>query len=114
ERPGDGDSALRLFGRYETPNARALAERFGLYDRFLVNAEVSAQGHDWSTAAYVTDYREKTTPPNYSDKRNARDESDEGEDAAEPANGHLWNLAQRAGISYRNYGEFLNPHKDRS
>jgi DNA-binding beta-propeller fold protein YncE len=113
ERQGDGDTALVFFGRNVTPNIHALAQRFGLYDRFFVNAEVSAQGHDWSTAAYVTDYREKTTPPNYADKREAKDESDEGEDAAEPANGHLWNLAQRAGISYRNYGEFLDPDKDR-
>jgi YVTN family beta-propeller protein len=109
ERQGDGDTSLVFFGRTVTPNIHALAERFGLYDRFFVNAEVSADGHDWSTAAYVTDYREKTTPPHYAKKREARDESDEGEDAAEPANGYLWNLAQRAGISYRNYGEFLDP-----
>jgi DNA-binding beta-propeller fold protein YncE len=113
ERQGDGDTALVFFGRSVTPNIHALAERFGLYDRFFVNAEVSAQGHDWSTAAYVTDYREKTTPSNYAEKRNANDESAEGEDAAEPANGYLWNLAQRAGISYRNYGEFLDPDKER-
>ena len=109
ERQGDGDTTLVFFGRETTPNIHALADRFGLYDRFFVNAEVSAQGHDWSTAAYVTDYREKTTPPAYANKREARDESDEGEDAAEPANGFLWNLAQRAGISYRNYGEYLEP-----
>lgn len=114
ERQGDGDTALVFFGRGTTPNIHALAERFGLYDRFFVNAEVSAQGHDWSTAAYVTDYREKTTPPDYAGKRQARDESDAGEDAAEPANGFLWNLAQRAGISYRNYGEYLEPDKERS
>jgi DNA-binding beta-propeller fold protein YncE len=113
ERRGDGDTSLVFFGRNVTPNIHALAERFGLYDRFFVNAEVSADGHDWSTAAYVTDYREKTTPPHYADQREAKDESDEGEDAAEPANGHLWNLAQAKGISYRNYGEFLDPDKDR-
>ncbi len=112
-RQGDGDTSLVFFGRSVTPNIHALAERFGLYDRFFVNAEVSADGHDWSTAAYVTDYREKTTPPHYAKKRTARDESDEGEDAAEPPNGYLWNLAQRAGISYRNYGEFLDPDKGR-
>jgi YVTN family beta-propeller protein len=113
ERQGDGDTSLVFFGRTVTPNIHAIAERFGLYDRFFVNAEVSADGHDWATAAYVTDYREKTTPPHYADQREARDESDEGEDAAEPANGYLWNLAQRAGISYRNYGEFLDPDKGR-
>ena len=26
---------------------------------------------------------------------------------AEPANGYLWNLAQQAGITFRNYGEFV-------
>jgi YVTN family beta-propeller protein len=113
ERQGDGDTSLVFFGRTVTPNIHALAERFGLFDRFFVNAEVSADGHDWATAAYVTDYREKTTPPNYADQREARDESDEGEDAGEPANGYLWNLAQRAGIGYRNYGEFLDPDKGR-
>jgi YVTN family beta-propeller protein len=113
ERQGDGDTALVFFGRSVTPNIHALAERFGLYDRFFVNAEVSADGHDWATAAYVTDYREKTTPPHYAHQREARDESDEGEDAGAPANGYLWNLAQQAGISYRNYGEFLDPDKDR-
>jgi phospholipase C len=112
-RQGDGDTSLIFFGRTVTPNIHALAERFGLYDRFFVNAEVSADGHDWATAAYVTDYREKTTQPTYADKREAQDESEEGEDAAEPANGYLWNLAQHAGISYRNYGEFLDPDKVR-
>jgi YVTN family beta-propeller protein len=112
-RQGDGDTSLIFFGRTVTPNIHALAERFGLYDRFFVNAEVSADGHDWATAAYVTDYREKTTQPHYADKREAQDWSEEGEDVAEPANGYLWNLAQRAGISYRNYGEFLEPDQAR-
>ena len=40
-----------------TPNHHALARRFGLFDRFFVNAEVSSQGHIWSTAAYVTELR---------------------------------------------------------
>jgi len=30
-----------------------------------------------------------------------------GEDAAEPANGYLWNLAQQKGISFENFGEFV-------
>jgi YVTN family beta-propeller protein len=113
ERQGDGDTSLVFFGRAVTPNTHALAERFGLYDRFFVNAEVSNQGHDWTTAAYVTDYREKTTPADYADKRHATNESEEGDDPAEPANGYLWNLAQKAGIAYRNYGEFLDPDSTR-
>ncbi|HET6566877.1 MAG TPA: bifunctional YncE family protein/alkaline phosphatase family protein, partial [Rhodothermales bacterium] len=49
---GDGDTSLLYFPRAVTPNHHALADKFGLFDRFFVNAEVSAQGHNWSMAAY--------------------------------------------------------------
>jgi hypothetical protein len=57
---GDGDPSLVFFGREVSPNHHALGLRFGLFDHFFTNAEVSSQGHIWSTAAYVTDYGEKT------------------------------------------------------
>ena len=101
---GDGDPSLVFFGRDITPNHHALAERFGIFDRFFTNAEVSSQGHVWSTAAYVTDYGEKTIPSLYSDKRPDVDEGD----ADEPAEGYLWNRAIAKGVSLRNYGEFVN------
>lgn len=103
---GDGDPALLFFPRQSTPNHRALVERFGLFDRFFVNAEVSQQGHQWSTSAYSTDYTEKTTPTLYSNRRGAPD--DEGE-VDEPVNGYLWDAALRKGITLRNYGEFALP-----
>ena len=116
---GDGDTALVFFPRPVGPNHHALAERFGLYDRFFVNAEVSADGHNWSTAAYATDYLEKTLQENYSDRGRTYDYEGTNrgvipwehgdDDATEPANGYLWNLAQRAGITFRNFGEFVVP-----
>src|SRR5207302_602007 len=78
---GDGDPRLLFFGTDSTPNHRALARRFGLFDRFFTNAEVSSQGHLWSTAAYVPDYAEKTVPSLYSNRRADVD----GDEAAEPA-----------------------------
>ncbi|MEJ7666965.1 MAG: hypothetical protein WKG07_49425 [Hymenobacter sp.] len=48
-----------------TPNHHALAAEFVLLDNFYVNAEVSADGHNWSTAAYATDYVEKSWPISY-------------------------------------------------
>ena len=108
----DGDDSLTYFPRDVTPNAHALAERFGIWDRFFVNAEVSADGHNWTTAAYATDYVEKTTPSLYSDRGRTYDYEGENrdtltdDDANEPANGYLWDLARRAGVSFRNYGEF--------
>ena len=64
----DGDTALLFFPWPVSPNHHALAERFGIFDRFFVNAEVSPDGHNWSTASYVTDYVEKTLPSNYSSR----------------------------------------------
>jgi DNA-binding beta-propeller fold protein YncE len=105
-RPGDGDSSLTFFPRALSPNHHALAERFGTYDRFFVNAEVSQQGHPWSTAGYVTDYIEKTTPDIY---RGRRPEPDEPGDVDDPAMGYLWDAATRKHLSLRNYGENAEP-----
>jgi DNA-binding beta-propeller fold protein YncE len=112
----DGDTSLVLFGRDVTPNHHGLAERFGIYDRFFVNAEVSPDGHNWSMAAYTTDYLQKTVPLNYSDR--GRSYEYEGakfggrivvpnDDPAAPARGYLWDLVQRKGLTFRNYGEFV-------
>ncbi len=112
--PGaDGDTALLYFPRAVTPNHHALAERFGKFDRFFVNAEVSADGHNWTTAAYATDYTEKTLPQVYSGRGRSYDfegtnrDQRVDDDAAEPAAGYLWDLAKRGGISFRNFGEFV-------
>ncbi|MFN8581105.1 MAG: bifunctional YncE family protein/alkaline phosphatase family protein [Gemmatimonadaceae bacterium] len=116
---GDGDTTLNFFPRPIAPNHHALADRFGLFDRFFVNAEVSPDGHNWSMGAYVSDYGEKTIPSNYSNRGRSYDyegtnrgriPSEDGEDDVnEPASGYLWDLAQRAGLSFRNYGEFVVP-----
>jgi Phosphoesterase family len=102
---GDGDTSLLFFPRAISPNHHALAERFGLFDRFFCNAEVSSQGHVWSTAAYVTDYGEKTIPSLYSSRRS---ENDRG-DVDEPASGYIWNAVILSGLTLRNYGEFGEP-----
>ena len=101
---GDGDPSLVYFPDITiTPNHHALARRFGLFDRFFVNAEVSSQGHIWSTAAYVTNYGEKVVPSGYAGKRADVD----GEDSDEPERGFLWTLATREGITFRDYGEMV-------
>ena len=47
---GNGDPNLTLFGEDVTPNAHALAREFVLFDNFYVDAEVSNDGHAFSTA----------------------------------------------------------------
>ncbi len=103
---GDGDPSLVYFPDITiTPNHHQLARRFGLFDRFFVNAEVSSQGHIWSTAAYVTNYGEKVVPSGYAGKRGEID----GEESDEPERGFLWTLANREGVTFRDYGEMVTP-----
>ncbi|MCM3877763.1 MAG: hypothetical protein NEA02_15260, partial [Thermoanaerobaculia bacterium] len=103
---GNGDPSLVIFGRDVTPNAHALAEEFVLFDNLYCDAEVSADGHNWSMGAYATDFVEKLWPPMYGGK--AFTYLFEGNDAAAfPTNGYLWDAAARAGLTLRNYGEFV-------
>lgn len=156
-RRADGDPSLAVFGAGEaarvpggepqnvTPNARALAVRFGLLDRFFVNAEASPDGHNWSTAAFSGDYVDKAFRWDYSGRGRSYDYEgfnrlpnyyplkdtapafqlpvtaedvtrymrryvpylNGGRDVAEPDTLYLWDAAARAGLSYRNYGEFI-------
>jgi len=107
---GDGDTSLLLFGRNITPNQHKLAEEFVLLDHFYVDAEVSADGHNWSTAAYANDYTEKTWPTHYGGR--GGDYVYEGQSSvAHPQKGFMWDHAHRAGISYRSYGEFVDDYK---
>ncbi|HXU37843.1 MAG TPA: hypothetical protein VN937_15880 [Blastocatellia bacterium] len=153
----DGDPRVAIFGAGDaakfqgaatqniTPNQRALALRFGLLDRFFVNAASSPEGHNWSTAAFSSDYTDKAyrwqrssrgTPydfegfnhlPEFGPRTGepsafalpitAEDFSNAlrryvpylngARDVAEPETLYLWDAAARAGLSYRNYGEFV-------
>ncbi|HEV2354758.1 MAG TPA: bifunctional YncE family protein/alkaline phosphatase family protein, partial [Puia sp.] len=102
---GNGDTSLCLFGARVTPNAHAIASQFVLLDNFYVDAEVSADGHNWSMAGYATDFTEKTWPSNYSG-RGGNYDFDGQRAVANPTKGFIWNYCQRAGVSFRNYGEF--------
>jgi hypothetical protein len=152
----DGDPSLAIFGagtaatrpngtrQNITPNHRALALRFGLMDRFFVNSEASPDGHNWSTAAFSTDYVDKAFRWNYSSRGRTYDfegfnrlpnyeplrgspslfgpevSAEEvanymrrfvpylqgSRDVGEPETLYLWDAAARAGLTYRNYGEF--------
>lgn len=100
---GNGDPKLTLFDESTTPNHRQLAKDFVLLDNFYVNADVSADGHNWSTSAIANDYVQKMWPNSYGGRRKHYD-YEGGEVAALPPAGYLWTNAQAAGISMRNYG----------
>ena len=98
---GNGDPRLTLFGREITPNHHAIAEQFVLFDNLYCDAEVSRDGHQWSNAAYATDFVEKLWPASYAGIADGP-----YTDAATPASGYMWDLCARQGLTYRSYGEY--------
>ena len=104
---GNGDAKLCLFPEKVTPNLHKLAREFVLLDNFYVDAEVSADGHEWSMGAYATDFVEKMWPMNYRKAKKFTYPAEGRFPVAEPAGGYLWDQAAVAGLTYRSYGEFV-------
>ena len=106
---GNGDTSLVLFGKNITPNQHKLVRTFALLDNFYVDAEVSADGHNWSLGAYATDYVEKIWPASYGGGGGTKGNFGRL-DIGNNKNGFLWDNCVRAGVSYRTYGEFVDGH----
>jgi DNA-binding beta-propeller fold protein YncE len=100
---GNGDPSLIVFGADSTPNQRKLAREFVLFDNFYVNSDVSADGHNWATAAIAPDYTQKMWQNSYAGRRRHYD-YEGGEPANGPPTGYIWTQAMQARISMRNYG----------
>lgn len=107
---GNGDTSLVLFGKNITPNQHKLAAEFVLLDNFYVDGEVSADGHNWSTAANANDYLEKTWPTSYGG-RGGNYDAEGNREISNPDRGFIWDYCQRAGVSFRTYGEFADDYK---
>jgi YVTN family beta-propeller protein len=103
---GNSDPSLTLFDESAAPNHYKLARDFVLFDNFYVNADVSADGHNWAMASIAPDYTQKLWPSNYSG-RDKRYDFEGGEPANTPPAGYLWSNALAAGLSFRNYGEWV-------
>lgn len=100
---GDGDTSLVQFGREVTPNHHKLAETFVLLDNFYCSGILSADGHQWTDEAFVTDYLEKsfggfTRSYPY----------DGGDPLAYASSGFIWDNVLRHGLTFRTYGEFVD------
>jgi hypothetical protein len=86
-----------------------LASEYVLLDNFYVESEVSADGHEWTMAAYATDFVEKTWPLTYRGGRGKLGYPSEGKlKIAEPTSGYIWDKCRARGISYFSFGEFVD------
>ena len=100
---GNGDTSLVHFGYDITPNHHKLAETFVLMDNFYCSGVLSADGHQWADEAFVTDYLEKS----FGDF--TRSYPYDGDDAmAYASSGFIWDNVLKNGLTFRNYGEFVN------
>jgi YVTN family beta-propeller protein len=100
---GEGDPQLCIFGRDVTPNTHKLVEKFVQLDNFYCNGVCSADGHQWTDEAYVTDYLEKAFggwPRSYPYPG--------GDALAYAPSGFLWDNVLAHKKTLRVYGEFVS------
>jgi YVTN family beta-propeller protein len=107
---GNGDPDLCIFPEKVTPNHHALAREFVLLDNFYVESEVSADGHEWSMAAYATDFVERSWPLLYRGSREGKLKypAEGSFPIARPSSGYIWDRCAEAKVTYRSYGEFIS------
>jgi YVTN family beta-propeller protein len=101
----NGDPALCIFGDKVTPNQHKLVREFALLDNTYCSGILSADGHQWSTTAFGTDYLEKSFagwPRSYPDGMGP----DEIDALAYAPSGFIWDNALKHGVSLWNFGEF--------
>ena len=104
----NGDSALCIFGERVTPNQHKMVREFVLLDNTYCSGILSADGHQWSTTAFGTDYLERSFagwPRSYPDGMGP----DEVDALAYAPSGFIWDNALRHGLSLWNFGEFTQP-----
>jgi DNA-binding beta-propeller fold protein YncE len=105
---GRGHGNLCIFGEEITPNQHKLVNEFVLLDNSYCAGILSADGHQWSTTAFSTDYMEKSFagfPRSYPDGMGV----DENDAIAYSPGGFLWDNAVAHKKTIRNYGEFMMP-----
>lgn len=105
---GNGNPALCVFGEHVTPNQHRMVRDFVLLDNTYCCGILSADGHQWSTTAFATDYMEKSFagfPRSYPDGMG----EDENDALAYAPSGFIWDNAVKHGVSLWNFGEFAMP-----
>ncbi len=118
----NADEGCLYFGEAITPNHHRLAREFGIYDNFFCSAEVSFNGHTWSTSGINSGWNEQQWQIYYSTRNFTYDSEGKNNDAFpseynqsdvdSPQGGYIWDSVRAAGKSIGIYGEYVdNPGK---
>ncbi len=106
---GEGDTSLCIFGKEVTPNTHKIIDNFLLLDNFYVSGKSSAEGHQWTDMAIVTDYVEKNVRAWFRSYPHVQDDA-----LVYAPTGFIWDNARKHGKSVRIYGEACVPEFDKS
>ncbi|MDR3695926.1 alkaline phosphatase family protein [Mucilaginibacter sp.] len=106
---GNGAPSLCIYGDSITPNQHQLAKNFLLLDNYYASGKCSAEGHQWTDAAMVTDYVEKNVRAWFRSYPHVQEDA-----LVYDANGFIWNNAADHGKTVRIYGEASKPNYDES
>ncbi|PYV93109.1 MAG: hypothetical protein DMG05_02525 [Acidobacteria bacterium] len=114
----DADETCLYFGESFTPNHHRLAREFGMLDNFFDSAEVSFNGHTWSTAGINSGWNEQQWQINYSTKNFTYDSEGRNNDSLpilhnqadvdSPQGGYIWDTVAAAGKTIGMYGEYCD------
>ncbi len=101
-----GNQGYARFAPEVTPNQHKLAQGFVEYNHFYSNANDLPEGQNWAVAAIAPDYTVKLWPS--VDAGRCKISNFEGGELANlPPAGYLWSNALQAGLTVRNYGEWV-------
>ncbi|MCW3117490.1 MAG: phosphoesterase, partial [Chitinophagaceae bacterium] len=97
---GRGDKNLCIYGEKITPNQHRLALDFSLLDNYYASGKSSAEGHQWTDAAMVSDYVERNVRAWFRSYPHRQTDA-----LVYNKNGFIWNNALDHGKKVRIYGE---------
>ena len=106
---GRGMPQLCVYGDSVTPNQHRLVSAFTLMDNYYAAGKCSAEGHQWTDAAMVSDYVEKSVRAWFRSYPHRQSDA-----LVYNKNGFIWNNALDHGKSVRIFGEACHTDYDKT
>ena len=104
---GRGQASLCIYGDSITPNQHQLSNSFSLLDNYYASGKSSAEGHQWTDAAIVSDYIERNVRAWFRSYPHRQTDA-----LVYSKKGFIWNNALDHGKTVRVYGEACTTHFD--
>jgi YVTN family beta-propeller protein len=106
---GKGLKSLCIYGDSITPNQHQFARDFVLLDNYHASGKCSAEGHQWTDAAMVTDYVQKSVRAWFRSYPHVQEDA-----LVYGEKGFIWNNAADHGKTVKIYGEACQPHYNKN